>query len=121
MVRILLALAALLLFAPVAQAASFDCAKAATSFEHAICDHPDLSKADETLAQAYATAIGGLSKPSADAVKATQHDWLDFAAKSCSDDAQPIAGKYTDDQASCLLGAINDRISSLEASRMLGG
>ncbi len=121
MIRIVLALAALLLFAPVAQAASFDCAKAASSFEHAICDHPDLSKADETLAQAYATALGGLSKPSADAMKATQHDWLDYAGKACSDDAQPISGKYNDDQAQCLLSTINDRVSSLEASRMLGG
>lgn len=121
MIRILLALAAFLLFAPVAQAASFDCLKAATTFEHAICDHPDLSKADETLAQAYATALGGLSKPAGDAVKATQHDWLDYAARACSDDAQPISGAYTDDQASCLLSTITDRVSSLETSRMLGG
>lgn len=121
MIRIVLAIAALLLFAPVAQAASFDCAKATSSFEHAICDHPDLSKADETLAQAYATALGGLSKPAADEVKAAQHNWLDYAGKACSDDAQPLSGKHNDDQAQCLLSTINDRVRALEASRMLGG
>ncbi len=121
MIRILLALAALLLFAPVAEAASFDCSKAQSSFEHAICDHPDLSKADETLAQAYATALGGLSKPAADQMKATQHAWLDYAGKACSDDAQPISGSYNDDQTACLLSEFTDRMSALETSRMLGG
>jgi uncharacterized protein len=61
MIRFVLALAALLLFVPIAQAASFDCSKAGTSFEKAICDNPELSKQDEVLAQAYATALGGLS------------------------------------------------------------
>src|SRR3954447_3414778 len=103
MIRILFALAALMLFVPVAQAASFDCSKAGTSFEKAICVSPDLSKQDEVLAQAYATALGGLSKPAADEVKATQHDWLDYAAKVCSDDAQPIQGDYTEDQTQCLV------------------
>jgi uncharacterized protein len=121
MIRIVLALAALLFLAPVAQAASFDCAKAATSMEKAICGSPDLSKADETLATAYATAIGGLSSAAVDQVKAIQHNWLDYAARVCSDDAQPISGAYTADQSQCLAGAYKDRIGSLEASRMLGG
>jgi len=121
MIRIVLALAALLFLAPVAQAASFDCARAATSMEKAICSSPDLSKEDETLAIAYATAIGGLSAAALDQVKAAQHGWLDYAARVCSDDARPIAGTYTADQSQCLVGTYKDRIASLETSRMLGG
>jgi uncharacterized protein len=121
MIRFALALLALLLFVPVAQAASFDCAKAGTSFEKAICSSPDLSKQDEVLAQAYATALGGLSADAAAAVKASQHNWLDYAARICSDDAQPIKGEYTADQSTCLGGEFTTRIRELEASKMQGG
>ena len=121
MIRFALALLALLLFVPVAQAASFDCSKAGTSFEKAICGSPDLSKQDEVLAQAYATALGGLSADAAAAVKASQHNWLDYAARICSDDAQPIKGEYTADQTTCLGGEFTTRIRELEASKMQGG
>jgi uncharacterized protein len=120
MMRFVVAFAALLFVAPAAQAASFDCSKASTSFEKTICNDADASKADETLAQAYATALGGLSKPASDLVKATQHDWLDYAARACSDDAQPIADDYTSDQTECLTSTFHGRITALEASRMLG-
>jgi uncharacterized protein YecT (DUF1311 family) len=121
MIRFVLALCALLFLVPVAQAASFDCAKAATSFEKAVCASPELSKRDETLAKAYATALGGLSSPAAAQVKAGQHDWLDYAARLCSDDAQPIAGAYTADQTQCLVGEFGNRIAEFEASKMQGG
>ena len=35
------------------QAASFDCAKASTEIEHAICSDPELSRLDEEMALAY--------------------------------------------------------------------
>ena len=104
-----------------AAAASFDCARATTPFEQAICVSPALSAADEVLAQAYATALGGLSPAPARAVKATQLAWLDYAARVCSDDARPIAGAYSEEQRQCLVTAFRARIGSLEASRMLGG
>lgn len=40
-------------------AASFDCAKAATPTEHAICDNPQLSSLDEQTAGLYYTLISG--------------------------------------------------------------
>lgn len=40
-------------FALPASAASFDCAKASTEIEHAICDDPELSRLDEEIALAY--------------------------------------------------------------------
>src|SRR5690606_25836953 len=82
-----LAVLALAMVAP-AQAASFACARAGTAFEHAICDNPRLSAADDTLAIAFATAIGGLSQSGVNAMRVDQRNWLDFAARSCTDDAQ---------------------------------
>ncbi len=42
-----------LLWALPAHAASFDCAKAGTEIEHAICNSPELSRLDEAMAAAY--------------------------------------------------------------------
>ena len=42
-----------LLWALPVQAASFDCAKASTEIEHAICNNPELSRLDEEMAAAY--------------------------------------------------------------------
>lgn len=119
-------LVALVLFATIivspAAAASFDCTKAATPFEHAICDIPDLSAADEVLAKAFATATGGLTKTAANTMRADQRNWLDFAQRACTDDAQPLtSGTYDDDAKSCLVDTFNARNRALEASRMLGG
>lgn len=126
MIRLLAAIAALpmLALAPVtlpARAASFDCGKAATSFEKAICADPAISQQDEILAQAYATALGGLSKPAAAEVTAAQKSWLTYAERVCSEDAEPIAAAYDEDQLGCLGATFRNRVSDLEASRMLGG
>jgi len=45
------------LLATTAQAASFDCAKAATQIERAICSSPDLSRLDEAMAATYKKAL----------------------------------------------------------------
>jgi uncharacterized protein len=57
-----------------AQAASFDCAKAATSVENAICADPALSQADEHMAQAYSKALGATLAPRA--LRTDQMHWL---------------------------------------------
>lgn len=119
----MLIMLALAIVAP-ASAASFDCTKATTAFEKAICDNPQLSIADDTLAVAFATAIGGLDKAAVTRMRADQHAWLDFAAASCTDTGEPLADgeSYTKtDQLDCLDLAYNDRIRVLETSRMLGG
>lgn len=102
--------------------ASFDCAKAQTPFEHAICEAPELSRADEVLAKAFATAIGGLTEGSARAMREDQRNWLDFAQRACTADARPLTqGRYDEDGASCLLEKFNGRIAALEQSRMISG
>lgn len=118
--RMILAAGFGLLGIAAAEAASFDCDKAATPFEKQICSNPDLSRKDEVLAKAWATAIGGLSEDAKAEMQADQRAWLDYVPLSCTTDAK-MPRSYTDDQQSCLVSAFASRISDLEASRMLGG
>jgi uncharacterized protein YecT (DUF1311 family) len=105
-----------------AQAASFDCAKAETPFEKAICENDALSLADERLAKSFATATGGLTKENVSLMRADQRGWLDFAQRACTDDAQPITtGSYDADQSACLVDIFGSRSTGLEISRMQGG
>lgn len=121
MLKFILAFVALFFIASPATAASFDCSKAQSPFEKAICSSPEVSAQDEILAKAYQTALGGLSTDAANEIKSAQRAWLGYAEHSCSDDAQPIVGEYTDDQNQCLAATYRDRIRDLEASRMQGG
>ncbi len=121
MMRLVTGLGMLLLASGGAQAASFDCKKATTPFEVAICTNPELSKADEVLAVSYATAIGGLSKPAAAEVQKGQRTWLEFAQKSCTDDAKLPTAKYPEDEMNCLISQVTNRARLLEQSRMWGG
>lgn len=121
MLKFILALAALLFVVSPAAAASFDCGKAQSSFERAICSDAELSAQDDILAQAYQTALGGLSADAASELKSAQRSWLSYAERVCSDDAQPIASDYTDEQRQCLATTFRNRVQDLEASRMQGG
>jgi uncharacterized protein len=103
-----------------AQAASFDCAKAATPVEKAICSNPELSRRDEVLAKAYATALGGLSDEARAAVQTGQRAWLDFAGLACTTDARPFSQLLSDDQQACLAAVYSARIGTLADSRMQG-
>lgn len=112
----------LALATPSALAASFDCSKAATPFETAICNDPALSASDTMMAKAFATAIGGLEKPAAAAMRDDQRAWLAYANRDCTDDAQPLtSGTYSSQQRDCLNGLFQSRIKTLEGSRMIGG
>lgn len=107
--------------APV-HAASFDCGKAATPFEKAICGDPELSAADERLARTYATAIGGLSEGALGALRADQRAWLDFAQRACTRDAKPLtSGTYDERGIRCLTNLFLGRSRTLEQSRMMDG
>lgn len=120
--RFLLPAALLALSALPAAAASFDCAKAATPFEHAICDDPDLSAADDRLAKSFATAMGGLTKAATALMRNDQRLWLDFAQRACTPEAQPLAkGRYDEDGARCLVTTFQARSRVLEQSRMIDG
>ena len=100
-------------------AASFDCTKADTPFEKAICSTPDLSVLDERLGVAYRTALGGLSDGAKKEMLEGQRVWLDVTRHECSPFAElptlAYGGTY------CLIQSFQSRISVLENNRMLGG
>lgn len=77
-ITVLAAFAGAALFATASHAASFDCARASTPTEHAICDNPQLSSLDEQTAGAYYTMIsnGSLSPQQVSQVKASQVKFL---------------------------------------------
>jgi len=106
--------------APAAQAASFDCGKAISQVETAICANPELSHADEVLARAYATALGGLSDDAKAVVQAGQREWLGFAGLACTKDAKPFGAALSEDQQGCLVSVYRSRIGELAESRMQG-
>ncbi|MDG1431336.1 MAG: lysozyme inhibitor LprI family protein [Paracoccaceae bacterium] len=63
-----------LLWALPVQAASFDCAKASTEIEHAICNNPELSRLDEEMAAAYRSIPK--SNKYFENLQQDQKDWL---------------------------------------------
>ncbi len=71
----LLAIPALAWFA-CAHAASFDCAKARSGVEKAVCADPQLSEYDERIAAAYQRALGEWDGAIRGYVRADQRHWL---------------------------------------------
>ncbi|WP_213938458.1 lysozyme inhibitor LprI family protein [Pseudomonas sp. dw_612] len=57
-----------------AQATSFDCAKASTPVEHAICESPQLSRLDEQINSLYVQALDRVADKTA--LRQEQRDWL---------------------------------------------
>jgi uncharacterized protein len=67
-----------------AYSASFDCGKASSFVENAICSNAELSALDDSLSSAYSKA---LSDPdSSDEIKISQRNWMKNR-NSCQDDA----------------------------------
>ena len=67
-----------------AHAASFDCARARTPQEKAICASPRLSAADETLAAAYKAVLAVAPPDAAAEIRAGQRNWLRRMAAKCA-------------------------------------
>lgn len=82
-------------------AASFDCAKASTAIEKAICADGQLSDLDSQLMQVYRKSLADSS--SSDSLKAEQRLWLKEVRNSCQDVA-------------CLTQAYKGRISALSTT-----
>lgn len=95
-----------------APAASFDCAKAATAVEHAICADAALARLDRELAQAYGRARATATEESADrvaAVRAVQRRWLGRRGSAC-------AGRSGAVLVDCLAGLYRARLAELAPS-----
>lgn len=119
--RIFVGLGFLVLATFGAQGASFDCAKAGSALEHAVCADAELSQLDEKIATAYAGVLEGLSASAQDQVRAGQKSWLAYAARACTDDGVPLKGAYDTDGVGCLTGLYRDRLDRLDARFSAGG
>lgn len=98
----LLVSASLWVLAPYSHAASFDCAKATTAIDRAICASPVLSDLDDRLAKAYTDSqLRATDQPARAAIKAEQLTWLRQTRNSCPDDI-------------CLAEAYQSRIQALQ-------
>src|ERR1700756_5148121 len=76
----------LLLGAPaLSHAASFDCAKARTPQEKAICASPKLGRVDEQMAAAYKQALDATPTQMRDQVRGDQREWIDLLPQYCPD------------------------------------
>ncbi|WP_421726428.1 lysozyme inhibitor LprI family protein [Bauldia sp.] len=89
-----------------AHAASFDCAKAATPTEHAICDNPQLSSLDEQTAGLYFTLISGGAPDATASVADVKAEQAKFLTKR-----NACGANYN-----CLIGAYTDQIMYLNAA-----
>jgi uncharacterized protein YecT (DUF1311 family) len=73
----------MLLTSSFARSASFDCAKAKTPQEKAICSSPELSAADDRMAAAYHKALAAVPPDMREATRAGQRAWLRAVAIKC--------------------------------------
>jgi uncharacterized protein len=86
-----LSVSALLLISLSSQAASFDCAKAASVTEKTICADGALSKLDSDLSIAWKNALDVSVDPTA--LNSTQSQWLKLR-NSCGGDSQCLSARY---------------------------
>ena len=93
-------LLAFLMISNAAVAASFDCAKAKSNVEKAICSDSELNKLDESLSRVYKNAL--LEYAVANYLRARQRDWISL-------------NQYCDDTkfVSCLRERYKERIKKL--------
>jgi uncharacterized protein len=91
-----------------AQVASFDCRKAATASEHAVCDSSELGRKDVTVAAYYQLllrlkpAMAGMTyREFDDSVRAAQRQWVQHDRDACGGDT------------ACLQHAYDQRIDAL--------
>ncbi|MBS0527119.1 MAG: DUF3298 domain-containing protein [Proteobacteria bacterium] len=91
--RLLLAVAAVLLLGPDLAWAqpSFDCAKASTPVEHAICRNDKLAAADRDLAATYSALLARLGGAARAHLIDDQARWLDDRAQACIGEIAAIA------------------------------
>ncbi len=73
----------LLLASGMAHAASFDCAKAKTPLEQAVCGSPELSAADDEMAAAYKAALAKVPPAMKATVRNDQLAWVHWMEVSC--------------------------------------
>lgn len=87
---------------------SFDCAKASTPIERAICNNAKLSKADRELATVYGALAGKLAGVAKEHLLKDQLNWLSSRAKACTGESEAVTR--------CLGNRYEQRIATLRAA-----
>lgn len=77
----------------IAQTASYDCTRATTAAEIAVCNNPGLNRMDEDLAVQYRSLLNQLPPRRADALRDDQRSWL-VARNSCGADVRCLRARY---------------------------
>lgn len=85
-------------------AASFDCAKASSKMEKAICASPSISTLDGDLGKLYQDAVSRSPESMRQDLREEQRRWLREVRNACVDDA-------------CLQKAYTDRVSVLQKAK----
>ena len=102
-----------------AQSPGFNCAKAATAQEKAICSSPELSKADAEMTAAYRSLLASVPPEVQPEIRQNQRAWLRERLSSCrpNPDLSPNADFRTDPEAhqfiQCLLAVEKPRADEL--------
>ena len=91
--RVISAASLFLAFSSAAGAAGFDCAKAASAIEKAVCADPALSDLDEYLAHYYSAALEALGD-GASCLKADQRNWLKTVRNPCGSNSACLSSAY---------------------------
>ncbi len=106
------ALAAAVMLAPAASA--FDCAKASTDTEKAICADPAAKAADDAMTAAYEALLSKMQGEQAAMLKASQRAWLKLREQNCG--WQETAAE----KAACLVEKTTQRADYLSAKPASG-
>lgn len=99
---------------PVAHAASFDCAKAASKIEHIICDNKKISALDEKLARRYRAAMHILSPQGRKLLRDGQRQWLRQIHLACID--YNTSGDEGDTPAQCVHDMYATRVKDMKTA-----
>ena len=92
--RLFLTLYGFTLLLPLAAfAASYDCTRADTAAEIAVCDNPGLNRMDEDLAVTYRSLLDRLPPRQAAHLRDDQRSWL-VARDSCGADVRCLRARY---------------------------
>jgi uncharacterized protein len=94
-----------------AQSPSFDCSKAATPREKAVCATPKLAALDAQVAAAYRAELAHLSPAAARDIRSDQREWLHFLEVSCPANS---TSRFIGPIASCLQPAYATRLNQLQ-------
>jgi uncharacterized protein len=99
---------------------SFDCTKARTAGEKVICQDSRLSKADRTMAAAYARLAKMETPQSFATVQASQRAWLAYTAEFC-ESGGPLPEDFGDQRTirNCLSVSYDDRADRLGSVRVV--